>query len=105
MVVFGSFSVVVVPIGKDKAKNKVENMTEKEIEAAIKAKGWDYNMCSRFLVESGLSPSELAKIAGVQRSVVSRWAKGEVLPPAFVHWTFLVFCKLKMQGIKVTDYF
>ena len=80
-------------------------MNEKEVEAAIKAKQWDYNLCSRFLVETGLTPSRLAFIAGVQRSVVSRWVKGEVIPPAFVNWAFLVFCKLKMQGINVTDYF
>ena len=80
-------------------------MTEKEIEAAIKAKGWDYNLCSRFLVETGLTPVQLANIAGVERSVVSRWVRGKVLIPAFVNWSFLVFCKLKMQGINVTDYF
>lgn len=80
-------------------------MTEKEIEDAIKAKGWDYNLCSRFLVETGLTPAKLAYIAGVERSVVSRWVKGKVLVPAFPNWCFLVFCKLKMQGIKVTDYF
>lgn len=90
---------------ESKSRKKGLKMTEKEIEAKIKAKGWDYNMCSRFLVETGLTPSKMANIAGVQRSVVSRWVKGEVIPPSFVHWTFLVFCKLKMQGINVTDYF
>lgn len=86
-------------------QKKGRKMTEKEIEAAIKAKGWDYNLCSRFLVVTGVTPARLASIAGVQRSVVSRWVKGEVVLPAFVNWAFLAFCKLKMHGVNVMDYF
>jgi len=80
-------------------------MTEKEIESAIKAKGWDYNLCSRFLFVTGLTPSKFASVAGVDRSVVSRWVRGKVVLPPFVNWSFLAFCKLKMHGINVMDYF
>lgn len=76
-----------------------------KIAEVIKAKGWADNLCSRFLVHTGVTPYSLAKLSGCDISVVSRWVSGKSAMPSFVNWAFLVFEKLLLHGINVLDYF
>lgn len=79
---------------------------EDKMQRRLKVKGWGDNNVSRYLVLSGLTPTDLAEIMNVHRSVVSRWVKlkNDELTP-FCRWVFLSFAKLKCHGISVEDYF
>ena len=79
---------------------------EEKMQRRLKAKKWGDNTVSRYLVLSGLTPTDLAEIMGVHRSVVSRWVglDNEHLTP-FCRWVFLAFAKLKCHGVSVEDYF
>lgn len=79
---------------------------EEKMQRRLKAKGWGDNTVSRYLVLSGLTPSDMANTMGVNRCVVNRWVylKNEELTP-FCRWVFLAFTKLKGMGVSVEDCF
>lgn len=84
----------------------LQKATEEKLQRRLKAKGWENNVVSRYLVFSNMTPSDMANTMGVNRCVVNRWVylPDDKLTP-FCHWVFLAFTKLKCMGVSVEDCF
>lgn len=77
-------------------------MTEDEIKNKILQKGWSYNSCSRFLVETDMTPYQFAKISNMSKMTVCRWthmSQGDL--PDFVAFAFMMFSKMLLHGYNV----
>lgn len=70
-------------------------MDETDLKREIEKREWKYNTLTRWLVLTNTTPYALVKMCGVDKSVVSRWVHSESLP-AFVHWAFLAFDKMRL---------
>ncbi len=72
-------------------------MNENQIKKAISEKEWTYNAVTRWLVLNNVTPYRLSQMCGVDQSVISRWVHSANLP-AFVHWAFVAFDKMRLSS-------
>lgn len=80
-------------------------MVESDIQLRCRRRGWSYNVCSAYILETDLTPYTVAKTIGVNRSVVFLWLHSEKLSGA-VQFLFLLLRKIWLtNGQKITDWF